>query len=266
MKRTEPDTKDEQKPLLSPTARNGLDKKLIGACIEGKVTTIEECLRKGANVDAKTGRTALSKACKEGCNMAVVTALLGAGADANFRDKKGKTPLMLAVKSRHLALVQALLLRPEKPGLHVVDKKGRPPLLVAIRNGNHDIVKTLLAAGADKDKGDELDGLCPLSYAILVERTDAFDLLLKMGADPENSDSAGCTPLMHACEEENRHAVEALLGRGARVDGTDSDGRSAIAHAHDNKEIIDLLKAADKKTTPCPSVEAGNPHKDGGAP
>jgi len=72
----------------------------------------------------------------------------GAGARSDLADRDGWTPLMHAAMNGHAGLVKHLAAAGS--GLAVKDKRGRTPLLLAASYGDYpEMVRALLAAGAD---------------------------------------------------------------------------------------------------------------------
>jgi hypothetical protein len=88
---------------------------------------------------------------------------LSQGADVNFQDKTGKTPLIRAIEfGDSLRMVQYLVSKGadiERP-----NSEKETPLLVAIYGGNLDIVKFLVEKGANL-KTEDADGVTPLMAA-----------------------------------------------------------------------------------------------------
>ncbi|WP_143688956.1 ankyrin repeat domain-containing protein [Wolbachia endosymbiont of Laodelphax striatellus] len=73
--------------------------------------------------------------------------LLGAGADPNIQDNKGKTPLYLAAAKGHYDNANSLLLKGAKP--NITSRKGKTPQRIATNNLCYDIEELFLT---DKQK------------------------------------------------------------------------------------------------------------------
>jgi len=78
--------------------------------------------------------------------------LLQKGCNPNVRDRKGITPLQIAVRLNHLEGVEALI----KGGAQVdiADSQGETPLMTAVHQRNVPLVRLLLEDGADPDVND----------------------------------------------------------------------------------------------------------------
>jgi len=112
-----------------------------------------------------------------------VEALLSANADPEESTKSGDTPLYLACRGNHLAVVHLLL--GELGGFARVDHSnyaGATPLLAAAGCGHTECVKALLEAGASVDHADD-QGWTALFAAVLQGHEDVAELLLEHGAD-----------------------------------------------------------------------------------
>lgn len=77
--------------------------------------------------------------------------------DLNFKDSKGRTPLMWAVSSGLKDVVRFLIDKDKRLDLDCKDHKGRTALIRAVKMGDAEMVKILIEAGADinikNDKG-----------------------------------------------------------------------------------------------------------------
>ena len=135
--------------------------------------------------------------------------LLSQGADVNYVDKHGFTPLYWAIKNSDKYGLQILLdhdvdinkaINPNDPYLKRRGNKTNSPLFFALTCSTHDdatIVQILLEAGAQPNV-DYQEGWTCLTYAIWYTLYDAIDLLLKFGADVNQPSHMG-TPLYLAC-------------------------------------------------------------------
>eukprot|EP00753_Platysulcus_tardus_P007314 PLAT15066.1.p1 GENE.PLAT15066.1~~PLAT15066.1.p1 ORF type:complete len:268 (+),score=91.61 PLAT15066.1:66-806(+) len=101
--------------------------------------------REGADVDA--GGTGGFTALHQAPSVAVVEALLAAGADIEINDDTGKTPLIHHSESGRAAVVSALI--SNGANVNAAGELGETALIRASIYGRKDIVELLVAAGAD---------------------------------------------------------------------------------------------------------------------
>jgi len=93
---------------------------------------------------------------------AVVKALLGVGADVNWRDPNGWMPLTYAVYSRNPEIVRILIEVGADP--HATDVNGDTILIHAVRSGSIEVVREILKEKPEVDHvGNE--GLTALQHA-----------------------------------------------------------------------------------------------------
>jgi len=71
-------------------------------------------------------------------NLEVASLLLDKGADPNFRDKEGRTPLHQVLEVGHVLLQKC------GANANARDKDGFTPLHITSHNGYHDVVELLL--------------------------------------------------------------------------------------------------------------------------
>ena len=94
--------------------------------------------------------------------VAMVRALIDAGADVNQPWDNGAMPLCIAAEKGHEAIVQALIKLSADVNKPWDD--GATPLLIAAQNGHEAIVRALIELGADVNKAVD-DGSTPLHMA-----------------------------------------------------------------------------------------------------
>ena len=137
-----------------------------------------------------------------------VNELLARGADANFRNEHGATPLIEA----------------------------------SIR-GYQATVKTLFEHGANVHAADSLSGATALSFAALTGQSETVELLLRCGADINAKDFDGRTALFEAALSGHLKVVAILLERGADINVRDIGGRTALTEANvwGEAEVAELL-------------------------
>ena len=80
-------------------------------------------------------------------NINKIKRLIEMGADVNFKDAHGQSPLLLAVNWSNKALVEILI--SAGADVNTVDRCGDSPLEVAVYRDNVPISKLLISAGAD---------------------------------------------------------------------------------------------------------------------
>lgn len=123
-----------------------------------------------------------------------IARLLAEGADVNWRNAGGWTPLMIAAAERHLDAVAALLDAKADPNMR--NAYGRTALMFASRYGQLAIVDRLLGAGADANiVPTDATGLTALAAAAKEGHAEVVDLLLRNGANPSIRTRDGRTPL-----------------------------------------------------------------------
>jgi ankyrin repeat protein len=140
--------------------------------------------------------------------------------------------LMVAVKRGNVARVERYarmgvdLDAPSRWGW-TFEGKGRTPLTQAIENGDAAIARVLIEEGAQVNLRDG-HGDAPLNVAVLTNGIELIDLLLKHGADINQS-----RPLGTAVRYGRLHLVPVLLAKGA----DDSDDALFISLANDDVHL-----------------------------
>ena len=165
---------------------------LSEACSDGRIDVARLLLDNGAEVDRAVekgqwkGATPLLVACYKG-HVDAARLLLDKGAGVDRADKRGRTPLDIAKREDHDAVVALLE--------EHIDAKF--PLHAAARTGDVEAMTQLLDGGAEVDA--KKDGATPLFVACEHGRVDAARLLLQRGAVFEHDSSAASTwPCSHA--------------------------------------------------------------------
>ncbi len=139
--------------------------------------------------DSTTGETALHIVIT-GRDSRWTSFLLAKGANPNVADKKGTTPLMLAVQLDFVDGVDALIR--SKANVDMRNRSGETALIRAVQLRNLNMVRTLIKAGANPDLKDNLAGMSALDYAIRDGRNASMiDALQKKEASPSAATSAG---------------------------------------------------------------------------
>lgn len=108
--------------------------------------------------------------------------LLLMGADIDFRDYSGATPLHVAAREGRALAVEALI--EQGANIDALDSMHRTPLICACWS-NVSVVERLLAAGASTDACD-FEGGTPLIWAAMLDRSDIGEVLVRYGAGIES--------------------------------------------------------------------------------
>ena len=158
--------------------------------------------------------------------------LLSQGADINYVNEDGFTPLYWAVNKADKRCLKILLdhnvdvnqaVTPENTYLKNRGNKTNSPLFCALLSKDTKIIQMLLESGANPND-DYQEGWTSLTYAIWYSQYDAINLLLKFGADVNKASQMG-TPLYlasfgsksesHMQTSQHEELVRQLLLRGA---------------------------------------------------
>lgn len=81
-------------------------------------------------------------------NISTVRSIWNSGADANFPNRSGKTPFMIAAEKGFLDIVEFFLTK-HSTKLDLQNKDGETALMLATKSGRFEIVDTLISYGAD---------------------------------------------------------------------------------------------------------------------
>jgi ankyrin repeat protein len=231
---------------------------LFLASQNGSAAMIEKLLKAGADVNAPIlshGETALMMAARSG-SVEAVKVLLDHGAQLNTKDTlRGTTALMWAAEQGHAAVMELLIergadVRAQSTVLTPVRRRGlgyarvapasaggrgaqaggvtesalgadpagaesAPPpnvkggltaLLFATREGALDCVQLLVKAGADVNQ-TSVDGSSPLLVAVQNGYYNIASFLLERGANPNLANVKGWTPLYLAVKNRNQETT-----------------------------------------------------------
>jgi ankyrin repeat protein len=174
--------------------------------LRAKISEVED-----VDVRDRRGRTPLMLAARSGSpTNDNIRALIEAGAEVNARDANGLTPLMYAAQSdwHH----QHGSMRPAEDTLERIRILVEAGADVNARADRGESV-LMVAAGADR-------------FAVLPKGA-ACTILIEKGAAVEARDVDGCTPLMYAARRSAAN-VPALLAAHADIDAADNQGRTAL--------------------------------------
>ncbi len=204
-------------------------------------------IEKGADMNAcKYGSTLLRAAYLGSAD--VVRLLIEKGADVNTRDKRGRTPLLMAEGKDHAGIARLLI---EKGAdVNAKDKDGKTPLLYAAKNGHADIVRLLIEKGADLDARTHTWDGTPLILALHHGHPDIARLLIEKGADVNARDKRGETPLHMEARKGHADVVRLLIEKGADVNARVAEGYHRgmtamdLAQKERKNDVVRILEEA----------------------
>jgi ankyrin repeat protein len=238
-----------------------LGRQLVAAARASDLPTVTRLLQQGADPNALDRATPIMGAAASSVsgepNLAVMRALLAAGANVNARGLYGGTALILAARLCKPDAVRLLLDNGADPNL--VDDEKVSPLVYSLqpfRNDqeNLEIMRLLLAKGADVN-ATPITKRTALFEAVFRGSVPMVKLLVEHRADPNTSDQTGTTPLMAAVQQISGGTAEIirlLANAGADFNARNNAGQTAamIATEKGDATIVPMLQALGDKTQP----------------
>ena len=235
--------------------------------------------RADVNTPEADGTTTLHWAAHAG-DVPAARALLQAGARPDVANRYGMTPLALAARGGHAALLDLFFEGGATLGAaDAALRGGQTTLMLAAGAGNAEAVERLLRHGATADAAEARTGTTALMWAALANRAEAIRALVRGGAalnaraaltafphtppgvigDPlEDGVSyvgqtvlpkGGWTAVMYAARQGAEAAVAALAEAGADLNATDPDGATplalAVINGHARVAMLLLARRAD---------------------
>jgi ankyrin repeat protein len=182
--------------------------------------------------------------------LAIITALVLAGADLKPVDDKLRTPLIRAVQGEMGDSLVTLMLE-FGAKVNAIDKERNTALHYAAMQRasdevrNVEVVRILLAFGADQGIKN-LRGRTPLYKAVMWQHVGRATELLDYGADLEVADNNRWTALHGAVLQGNVPLTKLVCERGAFVDKRDKTGQTPLHYAvsQGRREIVEVLVSA----------------------
>jgi ankyrin repeat protein len=195
------------------------DERLLAAAASGDLVAIADALGAGADVDARDerGRTALLVAAQAD-QAAAFAALLEAGADVDLQDDQRDNPFLWGGAEGRLDILRLANEAGADPA--ITNRYGGIALIPASERGHVETVRYLLAeSDVDVDHVNRL-GWTALLEAILLSdggpRQQAIvALLIEHGADVDLADKDGVKPLAHARARGQSEIAALLVEAGA---------------------------------------------------
>ena len=162
------------------------------------------------------------------------------GANADFQNLRGETPLMVASRKGRVDVVSFLV--EHGADMNLQNKKGLTALMTACLFNFVDVVNFLVEHGANVNLQSK-DGdtalfliLCEVECYSDAYCCDVLSCLIKNGADVNACTHDNRTPLMIASRNGHLNAVTYLVEHGANMDIQDEDGNTALHYAVNARE------------------------------
>ncbi|XP_049941127.1 serine/threonine-protein phosphatase 6 regulatory ankyrin repeat subunit B-like [Schistocerca serialis cubense] len=190
------------------------------------------------------------------CSPKTTKLLLDAGADVNFKDDNGCTPLQQAVYScnrcyhscGHYKVLEMLLNAGADP--NIADKCGVTPLHSASNMrlspmASQSIATLIRKYGSEKSilNARDHNGRTPLHYAVARGHFKIMKVLIDAGADVNAVDADGRTPIFMKYRGTYNEVPKLLIEAGADLTVRDKNGKSVLQVAFENcnNRLIYLL-------------------------
>jgi len=207
----------------------------------GNRDAVKALLQNGADVNTALGdgMTALHYAAtKNDADLAKMLLAAGANVKASTR-LGGYTPVLLAAKGGHAAVLDVLLALPQAGDLaNSATVNGTTALMFAAQAGSVDAVKLLLDRGAKVDAKENTRAETALMFAAASGRADVIRVLTGKGADPRATTKV-IDLSVFAKEEQERFAQflaqQGNQGRGGRGRPT---GAAGIDRQYSYTELV----------------------------
>jgi|GEM_PF-3522839 ankyrin repeat protein len=173
----------------------------------------------------KKMETPLHHACRS--SVAACNKLLARGAEVNAKNKRGETPLMLAIWFAKPEICDALI--DAGAEIDTQDKRGDTPLMLAIERGNIKTLKILIDVGAEINVKSS-DGMTPLMLAIEGAKPEICAMLIDAGADIHVRTLSEQSLFTMALNKGLEGICIQLLDRGCKIDESQNILYDAIGH------------------------------------
>jgi ankyrin repeat protein len=173
-------------------------------------------------------------------DVVILKAFIDAGINPNGFNENGETLLTLAIQYAESKTVKALI---EKVDINLKDKKGNSPIHLALLKNKDDALNALLEKGADVNvagRDGKTENQTVLYLAVIRSRDDLVEQLLAKGANPNIADSGNATPLTEACvgATVKPAIVKMLLDKGANPNVQENlSGAHSLIWIASNKDI-----------------------------
>jgi ankyrin repeat protein len=221
------------KLLLEHGAR--VDERVVVAAVQAEDLALVESMVSLAS-SPQAASAGFGYACHD-LDLPMIRKLLDLGADVNAIGdwgEIGRTCLGFAAIAVRTDVIDLLLAA--GADLEARDQMDGTAFMAAIDSGSLDGAAYLAKRGARTDAYDE-HGYTALHYAVSQADLEAVEWLLARKADPNARDDDGETPIFMTRDDEGLACVKALLEAGANADARNDSGLSAAHGLDDDMEL-----------------------------
>jgi ankyrin repeat protein len=207
------------------------------AASNGHVSVVEYLLEQGAVLDARYigGASALTMAARSD-HMDVGTVLIDSGADIDLFCNVKVTPLWYCIYNQNVSFLNRFLGKGAQ--VNYRDFIGRTPLQFAVIHGYQQITDLLLENGADLSAIYETTGVSLLHLAAIHGRQKIAESLLQRNFDITTNDRTGKTALDYAVQYGHTSLADYLIKSGAKIANGSTPRGSLYGTQLDNDEAI----------------------------
>lgn len=227
--------------LLNNQSTKNSPTPLLLAAKLGFSELFEILLLKGAdpNLTMEDDFNALHIAAEEG-HVQIIRLLRKQNLLLNAENNKGLTPLMLAARKGHVKVCEALLKYGAEP--NAVNNKEETALQIAVQSGKLEVVKKF-AENKQIINFRNKDGEAILIWLAEFDYHQAFEVLMKAGADLLATDQCGQNAMFIAIHKNNIRIVQMLATHKLLLDSKDMHRNSPlmVAALLEKKQIFEIL-------------------------
>ena len=170
-------------------------------------------------------------ACHDG-NIDIINVLLNAGGNPNIADNGGETWIHHAVRGDCSKEVLQTITT-HGVDVNAANKNNITALMIACRKGNTDAIDVLLNAGGNPNIADDDGGSC-IQYAVDAGCSKTvLKTLINHGADVNVTNKNNTTALLQACKMGDIDIINVFLSTGANPNIANDDGDTCLHYAVD---------------------------------